>query len=64
MMLKHYPRISHKKCAPRSGAFGIALGLNNLGILGRLMAEVTENLEKPPLQALKAQGTPGALLFL
>ncbi len=42
----------------------IALGLHNLGILGRLMAEVNENLEKPPLQALKAQGTPGALVFL
>ncbi|AOY84555.2 ABC transporter permease subunit [Moorena producens JHB] len=42
----------------------IALGLHNLGILGRLMAEINENLEKPPLEALKAQGTPGALLFL
>lgn len=42
----------------------IALGIHNLGILGRLMAEVTENFEKRPLQALKAQGTPGALVFL
>lgn len=42
----------------------IALGLHNLGILGRLMAEVTENLTQPPLQALKAQGTPAALVFL
>ncbi|NEO71560.1 MAG: ABC transporter permease subunit [Moorea sp. SIO3H5] len=42
----------------------IALGLNNLGILGRLMTETNENLEKPPLEALKAQGTPGTLLFL
>ncbi|NET58055.1 MAG: ABC transporter permease subunit [Symploca sp. SIO2E6] len=42
----------------------IALGLHNLGVLGRLMAEINENLEKPPLEALKAQGTPGALLFL
>ena len=42
----------------------IALGLYNLGILGRLMAEVNENLERPPLEALKAQGTPGAHLFL
>ncbi|MBE9126355.1 MULTISPECIES: PhnE/PtxC family ABC transporter permease [unclassified Coleofasciculus] len=42
----------------------IALGLHNLGILGRLMAEVTENLPQPPLQALKAQGAPAALVFL
>lgn len=42
----------------------IALGLHNLGILGRLMAEVNENLEKPPLQALKSQGTPAELVFL
>ena len=42
----------------------ITLGLHNLGILGRLMAEVNENIEKPPLQALKAQGTPSSLLFL
>ncbi|NES24897.1 MAG: ABC transporter permease subunit, partial [Symploca sp. SIO3E6] len=42
----------------------IALGLHNLGILGRLMAEINENLDKPPLEALKSQGTPGLLLFL
>ncbi|MGB7442417.1 MAG: ABC transporter permease subunit [Coleofasciculaceae cyanobacterium] len=42
----------------------IALGLHNLGILGRLMAEVTENLDQRPLSALKAQGTPSPLLFL
>lgn len=42
----------------------IALGLHNLGILGRLMAEVTENLDQRPLSALKAQGTPSSLLFL
>lgn len=42
----------------------IALGLHNLGILGRLMAEVSENMEKTPLQALKAQGTPAPSLFL
>ncbi|NEP60689.1 MAG: ABC transporter permease subunit [Symploca sp. SIO2G7] len=41
----------------------IALGLHNLGILGRLMAEINENLDKPPLEALKSQGTPGLLLF-
>ena len=42
----------------------IALGIHNLGVLGRLMAEVIENLKKPPLEALKAQGTPGSLIFL
>ena len=42
----------------------IALGLHNLGILGRLMAEVTENLDQRPLIALKVQGTPAALVFL
>jgi phosphonate transport system permease protein len=42
----------------------IALGIHNFGILGRLMAEVIENLDQRPLQALKAQGTPGTLVFL
>lgn len=42
----------------------IALGIHNLGILGRLMAEVNENLDQRPLLALKAQGTPAALVFL
>ncbi|HEY9622629.1 MAG TPA: ABC transporter permease subunit [Crinalium sp.] len=42
----------------------IALGLHNLGILGRLMAEVTENLDRRPLLALKAQGAPAPLVFL
>lgn len=42
----------------------IALGLHNLGILGRLMAEVNENLDQRPLIALKAQGTPAPSLFL
>lgn len=41
----------------------IALGLHNLGILGRLMAEVIENLDQRPLEALKAQGTPASLVF-
>lgn len=41
----------------------IALGLHNLGILGRLMAEVIENLDRRPLEALKAQGTPTSLIF-
>ncbi len=42
----------------------IGLGLHNLGILGRLFTEVIENLEQPPLEALSAQGTPKALVFL
>lgn len=42
----------------------IALGLHNLGILGRLKAEVIENLDQRPLEALKAQGTPASLVFL
>ncbi|MGG6296478.1 PhnE/PtxC family ABC transporter permease [Leptolyngbya sp. AN02str] len=42
----------------------IALGLHNLGILGRLMAEVTENLDQRPLLALKAQGAPAVPVFL
>lgn len=42
----------------------IALGLHNLGILGRLKAEVIENLDFRPLNALKAQGTPSVLVFL
>ena len=41
----------------------IALGLHNLGILGRLMAEVIENLDQRPLEALKAQGAPALLVF-
>ncbi|MGC9527356.1 MAG: PhnE/PtxC family ABC transporter permease [Limnospira sp.] len=42
----------------------IALGLHNLGILGRLMAEVTENLEQPPLRALASLGADGPKVFL
>lgn len=41
----------------------IALGLHNLGILGRLMTEVIENLDQRPLEALKAQGAPASLVF-
>lgn len=44
------------------GALG--LGLYNLGILGRLMAEVTENIDQRPLRALRAQGASSAQLFL
>jgi len=42
----------------------IALGIHNLGILGRLKAETIENLDTRPLEALKAQGAPGSLVFL
>lgn len=42
----------------------IGLGIYNLGILGRLMAEVTENVDNQPLRALKAQGASGLQTFL
>ena len=42
----------------------IALGLHNLGILGRLMAEVIENLDERPPRALQALGATGAQVFL
>jgi len=42
----------------------IALGLHNLGIMGRLMAEVTENLDERPLRSLKALGATGSQVFL
>ncbi len=42
----------------------IALGIHNLGILGRLMAEVNENLDQQPLVALQAQGAPSPSVFL
>lgn len=42
----------------------IALGLHNFGILGRLMAEVTENLDERPLRSLKALGATRAQVFL
>lgn len=42
----------------------IALGIHNLGILGRLMAEIIENLDQRPLEALKAAGTPASLVFV
>jgi len=42
----------------------IALGLYTLGILGRLMAEVVENLDQRPLQALSSQGAPEPQVFL
>lgn len=42
----------------------IALGVYNLGILGRLMAEVIENLDKRPAQAIEAIGARQSLVFL
>ncbi|WP_299492594.1 ABC transporter permease subunit [Acaryochloris sp. IP29b_bin.137] len=42
----------------------IALGIHNLGILGRLMAEVNENLAPHPLIALQAQGASRLTIFL
>lgn len=44
------------------GALGLAL--YNLGILGRLMAEVAENTDQRPLRALQAQGAPPGQIFL
>lgn len=41
----------------------VALGLYNLGVLGRLMAEVTENADERPLRALKGQGAGNAQVF-
>ena len=42
----------------------VALGLYTAGVLGRLMAEVVENLDARPLRALKAQGASGLQVFL
>lgn len=41
----------------------LALGLYTVGVLGRLMAEVTENLDDRPLFALKASGTGSGHVF-
>lgn len=42
----------------------IALALHNFGILGRLMAEVNENLDDRPIRALHSLGAPAASTFL
>ena len=47
---------------PLPGA--LALAVYNFGILGRLMAEVVENLEPAPVQALRSQGASAAQAFL
>lgn len=46
---------------PLPGA--LALALYNYGILGRLMAEVVENLDSRPIRALRSQGTTGVRAF-
>lgn len=42
----------------------IALGLHNLGILGRLMAEVNENADEAPARALRTLGASGSAAVL
>jgi phosphonate transport system permease protein len=42
----------------------IALALHNFGILGRLMAEVNENLDDRPVRALSTLGAPPVAVFL
>ncbi len=42
----------------------LALALYTWGVLGRLMAETTENLDARPLRALRVQGATGAGVFL
>jgi phosphonate transport system permease protein len=46
---------------PLPGA--VALGIYNVGILGRLCAEVVENLDARPARALDALGAPAAATF-
>lgn len=46
---------------PLPGA--IALGIYNFGILGRLCAEVVENLDERPARTLEALGAPRASVF-
>lgn len=41
----------------------LALGLYTLGVLGRLVAEVVENLDERPLSALKSLGADGRQVF-
>lgn len=41
----------------------LALGIYTLGVLGRLVAEVVENLDQRPLEALTAQGAPRSGVF-
>jgi phosphonate transport system permease protein len=41
----------------------LALAIHNFGILGRLMAEVNENLPEGPVRALRSLGANGASLI-
>ncbi len=41
----------------------LALAAYNLGVLGRLMGETVENLDRRPADALRAQGAPSASVF-
>jgi phosphonate transport system permease protein len=41
----------------------LALGIYTIGVLGRLMAETTENLDARPLHALRANGAPTMHVF-
>lgn len=47
---------------PLPGA--LAIGVHNLGILGRLIAEAVENADKRPVRALQHAGVPSAQAFL
>jgi phosphonate transport system permease protein len=42
----------------------LALGIYTVGVLGRLVAEVVENLDQRPLSALKAQGAGKSGVFV
>jgi phosphonate transport system permease protein len=42
----------------------LALGIYTVGVLGRLVAEVVENLDERPLSALKSQGAGKAGVFM
>jgi phosphonate transport system permease protein len=41
----------------------MALGVYTLGVLGRLMTETVENLDRRPQRALQAHGVPRAVVF-
>jgi phosphonate transport system permease protein len=41
----------------------LALAIYTIGVLGRLMAETAENLDRRPLRALRAHGTPELQVF-
>ncbi len=42
----------------------LALGIYNLGVLGRLMAELVENMDERPVRSLQALGTGRVRAFL